>query len=64
MNLLIEECKKRFPNIPIALEVRSFNKRAINCYKAVGFEIRDKYMKKTMNGEDEFQYMEYANLSI
>ncbi len=64
MNLLIEECKKRFPNTPIALEVRSFNKRAINCYKAVGFEIRDKYVKKIMNGEDEFYYMEYPNLSI
>lgn len=64
MNLLIEECKKRFSNIPITLEVRSFNKRAINCYKNVGFEIRDKYMKKAMNGEDEFYYMEYANSPI
>jgi len=64
MNLLIEECKKRFHNTPIALEVRSFNKRAINCYKTVGFQVRDKYLKKTFNGEDEFYYMEYAYNTI
>lgn len=61
MGLLIEECKRRFPNKIIALEVRSFNKRAINCYKSIGFEIRDKYIKKTLNNsEDEFYYMEYV----
>lgn len=60
MKLLIEECKRRFPNNTLALEVRSFNKRAINCYKDVGFEIKDKYIKKTFNSsEDEFYYMEY-----
>ena len=60
MKLLIEECKRRFPNNTLALEVRSFNKRAINCYKNVGFEIKDKYIKKTFNSsEDEFYYMEY-----
>ncbi|CAK7086037.1 hypothetical protein CIW83_04885 [Tissierella sp. P1] len=60
MKLLIKECKRRFPNNTIALEVRSFNKRAINCYNNVGFEIKDKYMKRTFNNsEDEFYYMEY-----
>jgi ribosomal-protein-alanine N-acetyltransferase len=60
MKLLIEECKKRFPNNTMALEVRSFNKRAINCYKNVGFDIKEKYIKKTFdNLEDEFHYMEY-----
>ena len=60
MKLLIEECKRRFPNNTIALEVRSFNKRAINCYKDTGFEIKEKYMKKTFNNsEGEFYYMEY-----
>lgn len=60
MKLLIEECKRRFPNNTLELEVRSFNKRAINCYKDVGFEIKDKYIKKTFNSsEDEFYYMEY-----
>lgn len=60
MKLLIEECKRRFPNNGIVLEVRSFNKRAINCYRNVGFEVKDKYMKKTFDdSEDEFYYMEY-----
>ena len=60
MKLLIEECKRRFPNNTITLEVRSFNKRAINCYKDTGFEIKEKYMKKTFNNsEGEFYYMEY-----
>jgi len=62
MNLLIEECKRRFPNNAIGLEVRSFNKRAINCYKKVGFVIKEKYIKKTFdNSKDEFYYMEYIN---
>ncbi len=60
MKLLIKECNRRFPDNTIALEVRSFNKRAINCYKEVGFEIKDRYMKTTFNNlEDEFYYMEY-----
>ncbi len=59
MNLLIEECKRRFPNNTIGLEVRSFNKRAINCYRNVGFKIKEKYIKKTFdNSVDEFYYME------
>ncbi len=59
MNLLIEECKKRFPDNPIALEVRIFNKRAVKCYQTVGFRIKDKYIKNTLNGKDEFYCMEY-----
>jgi len=61
MNLLVMEGKRRFPNYVIALEVRSFNKRAVNCYKSEGFEIKEKYIKKTFNGDiDEFYYMEYV----
>lgn len=61
MNLLIEECKRKFPNNTIGLEVRSFNKRAINCYRNVGFKIKEKYTKKTFdNSVDEFYYMEYV----
>ncbi|WIV11044.1 GNAT family N-acetyltransferase [Proteiniborus sp. MB09-C3] len=60
MRLLIEECKKRFPNDTMALEVRSFNKRAVNCYRNVGFRIKDKYMKRVYNNSEvEFYYMEY-----
>ncbi|AOT68613.1 GNAT family N-acetyltransferase [Geosporobacter ferrireducens] len=61
MKLLIIECKKRFPECIIALEVRSFNKRAIKCYENVGFEIKDKYIniKNRFVGDTEFVYMEY-----
>ena len=60
MKLLIQECIRRFPKYSITLEVRCFNKRAINCYRSVGFEIIDKYMKNTFDGGvDEFYSMEY-----
>jgi RimJ/RimL family protein N-acetyltransferase len=59
MKLLIKECRKRYPQFPVTLEVRSFNKRAIKCYLDVGFEIKNKYIKETFNGKDEFYYMEY-----
>ncbi|WFA08781.1 GNAT family N-acetyltransferase [Tissierella sp. Yu-01] len=60
MKLLVEECEKRFPDKTVALEVRSFNDRAINCYKKVGFEIKQKYTRKTFDkSEAEFYYMEY-----
>lgn len=60
MKLLIEECKTRFPGFTIALEVRTFNTRAIKCYLNVGFEITDKYTKDTPIGKGEFYYMEYT----
>lgn len=60
MELLIQESLKRYVKHTIVLEVRSFNKRAINCYIKAGFKVQDKYIKKTFNGEeDEFYYMEY-----
>ncbi|MDU4884929.1 GNAT family N-acetyltransferase [uncultured Clostridium sp.] len=33
------ESQNRFPNKPVILEVRTWNKRAVNCYKSQGFEI-------------------------
>lgn len=59
MDKLIKECKKRYPDMTIALEVRSFNKRALKCYLNVGFVVKDKYSKDTLAGADEFYYMEY-----
>jgi len=43
----------------VTLEVRTFNKRAIKCYLDFGFEIKDKFIKDTFDGKDEFYYMEY-----
>ena len=48
------------PGRTIALEVRSFNTRAICCYQKAGFEVKDSYRKDTAIGEDEFVYMEYS----
>lgn len=59
MELLVQESEKRYIKHTIALEVRSFNKRALSCYKKVGIKVKDRYIKKTSNGkEDEFYYME------
>ena len=33
------ESQNRFPNKPVILEVRTWNKRAVNCYKSQGFEV-------------------------
>lgn len=60
MEILIEEARKRLPSRIIALEVRSFNTRAICCYQKAGFEVKDKYRKDTAIGEDEFVYMEFS----
>lgn len=61
MGLLIDECIKRFANMPIKLEVRSFNKRAIKCYEKVGFKEVRTYIRNTLSGEDEYLQMEYKN---
>ena len=46
----------------IELEVRNFNKRAIKCYKSVGFQIIDKKEKETLKGKDIFIIMKYNNI--
>lgn len=50
MKLLIRECNNKFPECLVALEVRSFNKRAIRCYESIGFKIKNKYIKDTFTG--------------
>lgn len=61
MKLLIDECSKRFPNKTITLEVRTFNIRAIKCYKRAGFKEKRIYIRNTLDGEDEYLQMEYKN---
>ena len=63
MNLLIEECRNRFPDCLIALEVRIFNRRAVRCYENIGFEIKRKYSKDTLTGNAEFYLMEYRSVN-
>jgi len=61
MEILKNECKRRYNNNnKIVLEVRSFNKRAINCYNKAGFKIVEIYNKNTLIGYDEFVKMEFS----
>lgn len=64
MEVAKQQCSKRYPNKKIVLEVRSFNKRAIKCYKRAGFNIVDYYMKHTPLGYGEFIKMEFTNKDI
>lgn len=55
----LKESKMRYGNIPINLEVRDFNQRAIKCYEKVGFIEIKRYSKCTPVGKDNFIVMEY-----
>ncbi|WP_319372259.1 GNAT family N-acetyltransferase [uncultured Ilyobacter sp.] len=58
VSLLIKECRDIDSNAIISLKVRSFNKRAINCYKKLGFQEKAKYKTYSLAGEVEFIKME------
>lgn len=53
------ESQNRFPNKPVILEVRTWNKRAVNCYKSQGFEIVEIKEQQTYIGFGEFYMMRY-----
>lgn len=61
MELLIQECKKGYGNKKIVLEVRSFNERAIRCYKNADFKVVDTCKKETPMGYGEFIKMEFTD---
>ncbi|WP_297639850.1 GNAT family N-acetyltransferase [uncultured Clostridium sp.] len=63
MELLVQKCRELYKNKKIVLEVRSFNKRAIKCYKKIGFEIKKTYKKETPMGSGEFIRMEYGYIN-
>jgi ribosomal protein S18 acetylase RimI-like enzyme len=54
------ESQTRFPNKPVVLEVRTWNKRAVNCYKSQGFEIVGTRQQETYIGFGEFYVMRYT----
>lgn len=60
IKMALVESQKRFPNKPVVLEVRTWNKRAINCYKSQGFEIIETKQQKTHIGFGEFYVMRYS----
>lgn len=49
----------RYPHQIPALEVRTFNIRAIRCYEACGFRKVKQYVRNTLTGEDTFYFMVY-----
>jgi len=59
IKMALLECEKRFPNKPVILEVRTWNKRAVNCYRSQGFEIIQTKVQETKIGFGEFYVMRY-----
>lgn len=60
--LSIENCREKYPNKNIILEVRTWNKRAINCYESQGFKIIKVKKQETCLGKGEFYVMEYSSI--
>ncbi len=59
MEQIKQEAGERYPDKLLALEVRSFNQRAIKCYQKAGFRWVDTYELITPSGRDSFVRMEY-----
>ncbi len=59
INLGLQECKNRYNDKPIVLEVRTWNTRAVKCYESQGFNIVDTKKQKTHLGDGEFFVMKY-----
>ncbi|MDU2686218.1 GNAT family N-acetyltransferase [Paeniclostridium sordellii] len=59
IKMALDECRKRYKNKPIILEVRSWNKRAINCYESQGFKVINIKKQETYAGIGEFFVMKY-----
>lgn len=58
MALALAEAARRYPGVPLRLEVRTFNDRARKCYEKAGFSAVDRYTRATPLGEGEFFLME------
>jgi [ribosomal protein S18]-alanine N-acetyltransferase len=60
MEIVKQQCSKLYPSKKIILEVRSFNERAIKCYKRAGFKVKEIHKKDTPIGCSEFIIMEFS----
>lgn len=60
MEIIKQQCAAKYGGKKIILEVRSFNERAIRCYKKAGFNVSDIYKKDTPLGFGEFVKMEFT----
>jgi len=63
MRSLIALARERYPSHTPALEVRTFNIRAIRCYEKCGFRRVKQYVRNTLTGEDRFYFMVYKSAS-
>jgi [ribosomal protein S18]-alanine N-acetyltransferase len=59
IKMALDECRKRYENKSIILEVRSWNKRAVKCYESQGFKIVNIKKQETHLGFGEFFVMKY-----
>ncbi|GAA0079024.1 GNAT family N-acetyltransferase [Clostridium sp. CTA-5] len=59
--LALNKCKIKFPNKPVILKVRTWNKRAINCYKSQGFEFIKSKNQEIYIGNGDFYIMKHLN---
>ena len=57
----IKESQKRHANLPLLLEVRTWNERAIRCYQSQNFKIIEKKKQETYLGLGEFYVMKYEH---
>jgi ribosomal-protein-alanine N-acetyltransferase len=57
--MALVESQNRFPNVPVVLEVRTWNKRAVSCYKSQGFKVISTKDQETKLGFGEFYVMKY-----
>lgn len=60
MEIAKQQCNKLYPSKTITLEVRSFNDRAIKCYKRAGFIVKEIYKRDSPIGYGEFIRMEFS----
>ena len=57
IKLALNRCKSKYPGKPVILEVRTWNTRAVDCYKSQGFEIIEVKQQETYIGKGEFYVM-------
>lgn len=59
MTLIIRTAQKQCDALPLRLQVRTFNQRAIRCYAQAGFRTMTIFEKDTPSGRGQFQEMEF-----
>ena len=58
VSLALSESDKRYPSLPVRLEVRAFNRRAIRCYEQAGFRFAGRRSTASSSGSIDFILME------